>query len=145
MQGSSSGDYHGVVHIHHLALRTANVERLAAFYQDVIGLVLADGNELRAKSRWLMAGSSFVMIEPRGADEPDVAVGSMELTAFAIAPSERADAERRLARAGVVIEHRTSFTLYFRDPDGRSVGLSHYPQSPADEGERAPPATPHPR
>ena len=44
-----------------------------------------------------------------------------ELVAFAISPDEVG----RLK--GWPIEARTAFTLYVRDPDGRRIGLSAYP------------------
>jgi hypothetical protein len=40
----------------------------------------------------------------------------------------------------VVVEHETDFTLYFRDPDGRRVAVSHYPD-PAPRGAPSPPPT----
>ena len=43
--------------------------------------------------------------------------------------ADRAGAEARLASSGIAIEARTEFTLYFRDPDGRRIGLSHYPET----------------
>ena len=32
--------------------------------------------------------------------------------------------EERLRAAGVAVEDRTAYTLYFRDPDGHRVGVS---------------------
>ena len=114
--------------IHHLALRTSDVPRLTAFYRDVVGLETApDARPPEALSAWLSAGTTRVMVEPRDADEPGVPAGSMELVAFTIDPTERDRFERRLATAGVTVEQRTGFTLYFRDPDGRRVAVSHYP------------------
>ncbi len=52
--------------------------------------------------------------------------GTKDLVAFGI---EEADADRwrrTLAAAGIAIEAETAFTLYFRDPDGRRLALSHY-------------------
>jgi hypothetical protein len=63
------------------------------------------------------------MLEVRARGEPDVPAGTMEMLAFAIAPAERAAYAQRLP-----VEHETRFTLYIRDPDGRRVGLSHYPE-----------------
>jgi len=127
------------VRIHHLALRTSDVPRLSTFYRDVLGLPVAkDGTRASAGSVWLAADDTRVMIEARSADEPPVAPGSMDLVAFAIRPDERARFVARLTRAGVAVEHETDFTLYFRDPDGRRVGVSHFPEARS-------PAAPAPR
>jgi glyoxylase I family protein len=116
------------VRIHHLALRTADVARLVAFYRDVVGLaVTSRASEQRV---WLSADDTTVMIERREPGEPEVPRGAMELVAFAIEPGERAAFVERLRVGEVALESETAFTLYFRDPDGRRVGVSHYP-SPA--------------
>jgi glyoxylase I family protein len=120
------------VHIHHLALRTADVPRLEAFYRDVVGLAPApDDRGERPVSVWLSAGATRVMLEPLGSGEVTILAGSLELTAFAIEAGDRARFEERLARSGVPVEQRTDFTLYFRDPDGRRVAVSHYPDRAA--------------
>jgi catechol 2,3-dioxygenase-like lactoylglutathione lyase family enzyme len=110
--------------VHHLAFRTRDLARLERFYTDLLGLHVARRDEER--SVWLKAGSTILMLERAGDEEPGVGAGSKELVAFAI---EQADAERwrrALGAAGVTIEDETGFTFYFRDPDGRRVALSHY-------------------
>jgi glyoxylase I family protein len=119
--------------IHHIALRTRDLARLRAFYIDRLGFALAKGGE--TDRVWLDAGGTLLMLERATESEPGIACGTMELIAFGIAPSERAWLEARLASSGVEIEARTAFTLYFRDPDGRRLALSHHP-------EPAPGATP---
>ena len=113
--------------IHHLALRTRDVPRLEAFYADVLGLspLRRDG----ARSVWLKAGGAILMIERSEPDEPEPARGGMDLVAFSISPAERSSFVERLEAAGVPIEAETRFTVYARDPDGRRLGLSHYPQA----------------
>jgi hypothetical protein len=49
------------------------------------------------------------------------------LLAFRIHRDQRAAWEARLANAGVVISHRSDYTLYFQDPEGNRLGLSHHP------------------
>ena len=63
------------------------------------------------------------MLERREGSEPTVPPGSKELVAFAVSREMIA----RLEEAGIAIEVRTPYTLYVRDPDGRRVGLSSYP------------------
>ena len=106
-------------------MRTRDLGRLVAFYGDLLGL--ATSKESLGESVWLDAGGTILMLERSTEPEPGIGRGTRELIAFAIAPPERAGFEARLASSGVAIEERTEFTLYFRDPDGRRVGLSHYP------------------
>ena len=113
------------MHLHHLALRTRDLPRLRAFYEGLLGLVVV--RESAGRSVWLEAGAAVVMLEAAEAGEPEITAGSRELVAFAIAPGERAAWEARLAGAGVAVEARTDHTLYFRDPEGRRVGVSSYP------------------
>lgn len=109
--------------IHHVALRTAALERLEAFYCGVLGLRVVR----RAPGRvWLDAAGALVMLEQKEQGEPGIPVNCKEFLAFAIAPSERAARRAALEAAAIPVEAETEFTLYFRDPDGRRVGLSHY-------------------
>jgi len=120
------------VRVHHLAFRTLDVPRLAAFYRGVLGLELnarAAGADTES-SVWLSLGTAILMLERRDPGEPELTAQSKELVAFAISPGERPGFEARLAQAGVAIEQRTAFTLYFRDPDGRRVAVSHFPEPP---------------
>jgi catechol 2,3-dioxygenase-like lactoylglutathione lyase family enzyme len=149
------------VRIHHIALRTADLSRLEAFYAGVLGLPVVR----RAPGRiWLLASEdvgdpkdnaapsegvarprerdaggpkkrdvggpkergTLVMLEQKDEGEPQVPANYKEFLAFSIAPSKRAAWKRALETANVAIEAETEFTLYFRDPDGRRVGLSHY-------------------
>jgi len=119
------------VHVHHLAFRTSDVARLERFYRELLGLraVERPGGSPGA-SAWLAAGPTLVMIEPRSEPEPPFAPGTRELVAFSILPADRASFELRLVAAGVTVEERTDFTLYFRDPDGRRIAVSHFPDRP---------------
>lgn len=120
----------GTLGLHHLAIRTGELGRVVAFYRDVMGLDErarhhAEGGALR--SVWLGAGPMVLMIELAAPGEPLVPAGSLDLVAFAIAAGEREAWRGRLAAAGAPVEAETAHTLYFRDPDGRRVGVSSYP------------------
>jgi len=54
--------------LHHVALRTRDLPSLEHFYAQVIGLPMTrrDG----ARSVWLDAGGTILMLEAAGADEP---------------------------------------------------------------------------
>ena len=118
--------------LHHLALGTRDVARLARFYIDVLELrevtrhLHSDGS---LRSVWLDLGGSLLMIEPT--DEPARIVTGVGAGPFLIALSvvarERATFEARLELSGSVIESRSEFTSYARDPDGNRIALSAYP------------------
>lgn len=112
--------------VHHLAFRTDDLPALEHFYAVVLDLpvVRRQGD----RSVWLDAGGTIVMLEKCGDGEPAIPDASMEVVAFAIAPQDREHVAARLAAAGLVIEARTAYTLYVRDPDGRRIGLSSYPE-----------------
>lgn len=113
--------------LHHLALRTRHLDRLEAFYVGLLGLPVRSRSE---RGVWLDAGGTILMLEHAEVGESEPSAGSKELVCFAIAPSERAAWEEALHRAGVPVEGTTQFTMYFRDPEGRRVGLSHHPDPP---------------
>jgi len=112
--------------VHHIALRTHDLDRLGAFYREVLGL-----RSLRARqgtSEWLALGEEAVLMLERAApEEPPIPAGSMELLAFAVDEGEREAVLSRLHRAGGAVESQTEHTRYFRDPDGRRVAVSTYP------------------
>ena len=119
---------------HHLACGTQDVERLARFYTDVLGLSEmarhfdSDG---RVRSIWLDLGGGLLMIErARSSREPVEGVASgFFLLALRVSPAERERLEQRLIRAGAAIESRTEYSSYCRDPDGNRLALSHYPEA----------------
>ncbi|MBI5517971.1 MAG: VOC family protein [Deltaproteobacteria bacterium] len=111
--------------LHHLALRTRDLEALAGFYRDVFGLPAV--RETPGYSVWLRAGDVVLMLERRGEEEPGPAEGSQDLVAFAVDPEGREEVLARLARRGVPVEASTEHTRYFRDPDGRRVAVSTHP------------------
>jgi glyoxylase I family protein len=111
--------------IHHLALRSADIEALAAFYCEVFDLIVV--RDSRPRSLWLGIGEeSVLMIEARADAEPEIAAGSMEL--FALRTTEegcRRIAER--ARERGCHDGETAWTVYLRDPEGRRCAASYYP------------------
>jgi catechol 2,3-dioxygenase-like lactoylglutathione lyase family enzyme len=119
--------------IHHLACGTRDVERLARFYCEVLGLPEvarhfdADGS---LRSIWLDLGACIFMIEKtRSEPAPVSGVGAgFFLLALRVSPEERSGFESRLGEAGVRIESRSEWTSYARDPDGNRIALSHYPK-----------------
>ena len=110
--------------VHHIALRTQNLSRLELFFSEVFRAKVLRRQEQRAV--WFQIGTGVLMLEIAEAGEPAVPAGSMELLCFPIEGSDLASFRERLAEAGVAVEAETPFTLYFRDPDGRRLGVSTY-------------------
>lgn len=114
--------------IHHLALRTRDPERLAGFYERVLGLERI--REQPGHSIWLALDGGVLMIEQADDDEPEISRKSFELFAFAGTVEDRDALRARLPDLGLTADGETEHTLYLRDPDGRRVGLSSYPLAP---------------
>lgn len=120
-----------VTALHHLALGTQDVARLARFYCDVLGLLElerhlhADGS---LRSVWLDLGGPVLMLEAtQEAPRWVTGVGSGPfLIALSVEPALRAAFEARLLAAGCDVESRTRWTSYARDPDGNRIALSSY-------------------
>ncbi len=121
---------------HHLALQARDVERVSAFYREVLGLCevkrhFRDDGTLR--SVWLAVEGSdalagFLAVEhlPSGLAQPGGALGP-SMIALRVAPGARPGLRDHLAQRGVPIERETGWTVYVRDPEGTLVGLSHHP------------------
>lgn len=109
--------------IHHLAFRCRDLEATRSFYEDVLGLQSV--REQPGYSVWLALGDAVLMLEQAADDEPDVDPRSLRMVAFVLEDAP-GDLTARLQDAGIPIEDRTAFTLYFRDPQGRRVGVSSY-------------------
>jgi len=114
------------VGIHHLALRVADPERSAAFYAHVLGLrrLRRQPESGPVRSIWLSLGEAVLMLETGLAGDGE-AQGSGHLLALAVDDLE--GWERRLAGAGVTLDGRSEWSLYFRDPDGHRVAVSRFP------------------
>lgn len=125
---------------HHVAIQCADLARCERFYREVLGLPVLrrwprDGGGDR--SVWLAVegcGDGFLALER--ADEQPIprpwrdGKAGLHLVALRIEASERGAWERRLQEAGVPVVHRTRWTLYFHDPEGNRIGLTHHPHEP---------------
>lgn len=118
--------------LHHLAVGTPDVANLARFYREVLDLpevtrhTNPDGS---LRSVWLDLSGTLLMIE-RSEQSPRRVSGigaGLFLIAIATSREDQTRFELKLAAAGSVIETRTEWTLYSRDPDGNRIALSAYP------------------
>jgi glyoxylase I family protein len=123
---------------HHLAIQVRDLERVTAFYREVLGFPelkrhhRADGS---LRSVWVeVPGGGFLALEEvSGEPEPGPFRNErpgLFLLAFRIRPEARAGAVAAFARAGVPLENETRWTVYVRDPEGNRVALSHHPEDP---------------
>ena len=121
---------------HHVAIQARDVERVTAFYRDLLGLpeltrhYRPDGS---LRSIWVgVPGGGFLAIEavsgiPEESSFRHERPGLL-LLALRIPRTARAGAVEAFARAGVPLEHETRWTVYVRDPEGNRVALSHHPE-----------------
>ena len=124
--------------LHHVAIQCADLARCERFYREVLGLPVLrrwprEGGGDR--SVWLSTGedgAGFLALER--ADEVPAqrpwrdGKPGFHLVALRIPASERSAWEARLRSAEVPVVHRTHWTIYFHDPEGNRIGLTHYPQ-----------------
>lgn len=118
--------------LHHVAIQVPDLDAALDFYGGVLGLTAL---RRQPHAVWVDAAGSILMLErcaggrsdDGDAPWPSPAPGPF-VVAFAIAPGERANWRDRLTAAGVAIHHESTFTLYFRDPWGTRLALSHHPE-----------------
>ena len=110
--------------VHHIAFRTDDPETLSQFYEGVLGLTRI--REQPGYSIWLELGSAVLMLEKRSEDEPANRPGALDMIAFHVTEAQREFLGKKLTQNGVEIEDGGQYTTYFRDPDGRRIGISHY-------------------
>jgi glyoxylase I family protein len=114
--------------LHHVALRCRDVEKTARFYEQMLGLELV--RDARPRALWLgLGGGAVLMVEAREPGEPAIAAGSRELLALRVSPDRKTAIRTRAVTLGV-FDGETQHTVYFRDPDGRRVGVSTFPLDP---------------
>ena len=118
--------------LHHIALGARDVDRVAVFYRDRLGLREVSRHHEhggRLRSIWLDLGGPVLMIERTDAPSRRVrGVGAGPfLLALAAEPVERVALERSLAASGIPVDSRTEFTIYIRDPEGNRVAISSFP------------------
>lgn len=130
--------------VHHLAVKVSDLDRAEHFYREILRLPLIrrwDDAQGRPRSIWLSLGAEAFLAVERGEGglscRQDAAPG-WHCIALRITAGEREEWKRRFEDAGVPLDHQTAYTLYFRDPDGNVVALSHHPDvMPEDDSASA--------
>lgn len=121
---------------HHLAIQCADLERCERFYREVLGLPVMrrwPREEGGDRSVWLSLGDGEFLALERALEPPPAQAWrdgkpGLHLLSLRIARAERIAWEGRLEVAGVPVVHRTRWTLFFHDPEGNRIGLSHHPE-----------------
>ncbi len=121
---------------HHIAIQVHDVEKVTAFYRDLLGLpelVRHHRDDGSLRSVWVGArtgadaSGGFLAIE----EFTDTRRGPLgfSMVAFGIDASERPTLLASLKAKHCEILKETPFTFYIHDPEGNVVGISHYPQA----------------
>ncbi|EKD41255.1 MAG: lactoylglutathione lyase [uncultured bacterium] len=114
--------------VHHIALPTHNLAQAEIFYSQVMGLDFLEyqyDDQKNKRSIWYQLDHDVIlMIEltphPTTKNENQV-------LAFEIIKEQRADWIQKLVQNKIPILKETPSTIYFEDPDGNPLALSHYP------------------
>jgi glyoxylase I family protein len=124
-----------VTGLHHVAVRCSDLEKSVEFYRRALGLEVLrrwPGEGGSERSVWLSTGKGFLALERAAGPGMPGAFGDApagwQVVALEIALSDRAAWEERLALAGVDVVRRSPFSLFFQDPEGNRVALSHWPE-----------------
>lgn len=121
--------------LHHLALGAHDVDALAAFYEDILGLLRLQTHRFDdggTRSVWLsLGGGAVLMLETVDEDRAPARSRPPGLFLLALAAT---DEERRnlVDMLGEENCEVTTYTTYFCDPEGNRVAVSSYdlPDSP---------------
>ncbi len=120
--------------LHHIAIKAWDVEALAAFYQDVLGLEFERNFEdaYGLRSVWLRFGTARLMIER--SEEGGVTNRFFEsdptglhIVVFSISATDRQAWVEKLEGKDCHVVAETEHTLYFQDPESNRFGLSSWP------------------
>ena len=117
---------------HHLAISVCNLETMTRFYNQVLGLPLLKKHFLEngtPRSAWLSCGSMIVMLELNDRVPSNKNNTRSHLLALTMEIKERDWWKTKLIGEGIVISKESPYSIYFNDPEGNPLALSHYPDS----------------
>ena len=123
--------------LHHLAVKAWDVETLAGFYGEALGMEFERKFEdsFGLRSVWLRFGASRLMIER--SEEGGVTnrffdsdPTGLHIFVFSMDASQREAWRERLESHDCPVVQETEHTLYFQDPESNRFGLSSWPVEP---------------
>lgn len=123
--------------LNHIAIKVNDLETCSAFYERLLNQkpfkinLAADG---QVYSHWFKLAMGLLMLEKtqlapqnkRGFGNQEQA--GLHLLSFHITPEQRMWWQKKLDTLGIKIEKYSEYSLYFYDPEGNPLALSHYPQ-----------------
>jgi glyoxylase I family protein len=117
---------------HHLALFGHDIEILATFYGEVFGLnrvathTRPDGQLRSIWMAWETGPVPFIALEQEAVSHRANDTG-LSVLMLNLARAERSAFKAHLQTMHISVERETPYSMYFRDPEGNRVGVSHYP------------------
>jgi catechol 2,3-dioxygenase-like lactoylglutathione lyase family enzyme len=123
--------------LHHVALRCSELERCERFYSEVLGLEVLKrwpGDGGRDRSVWLALGDGqgFLALEradvPRAQGPFEAAPAGWYVVALSVPREARTRWEEHLAAHGIEVVRESPWSLFFADPEGNRVALTHWPE-----------------
>ena len=111
----------------HVNIRTANLDGLVRFYEDVVGLRHGQRPPLGFPGAWMYAGERAVIHLVGLAQQPEPQ-GALRLEHFAFAGSDLGELLARLARHGVAHQRSQqpgtgNVVINVQDPDGNRLHI----------------------
>lgn len=121
--------------IHHVAIQVHDLGPIVRFYETVLRLSryterLNDDGTLR--SVWLAIGPARLVLEQVAGDVHEDAefrtdTPGLHVLALQIDVADREGWRTHLKKQGVRIVQETAYSLFFRDPEGNRLAVTHYP------------------
>jgi hypothetical protein len=118
----------------HIALKVADLERCERFYTNVLGMRVTERHQDETgtpRSVWFDCDGTILMLElcETGKTARKDEAPGWHLLAFDIPVEKRNIWKEELDNFGVKITSETRYSIYFSDPEGNRLALSHYPKT----------------
>lgn len=116
--------------LNHIAIKVKSMGPCLEFYHSILGLKILKENrrtDNSIRSIWLGIGEIILMLEKEEMLYPQIGnTQGFAFIALTIKKEESSAWKKKLELSGIVLEKETEYTMYFRDPEGNQVGLSHF-------------------
>jgi catechol 2,3-dioxygenase-like lactoylglutathione lyase family enzyme len=118
--------------IHHVSLRTANLDASLVFYQEVVGAISLPRPPFSFRGAWLAVGGIQIHLIEESALVPEAGEISTRADHVAFHVDDLAAAEAELTAQHVPYVRNVqagtgTVQIFFHDPDGHTLELAQYP------------------